>query len=158
MGAEYNSLIELLAVGLCADAATWRDLRWKPTEWTGAARCTKGQVKTLEALADIVSKPSPVAVSALLHPVFSAEDIFGVKHATASRSSSTSASSTEELRFKLSKHMLTAIVKEFKTGVVITPKQNVKASARGGESRPGLGPLDGKNKARNAQRKANARK
>ena len=99
-----------------------------------------------------------MAAGALLHPIFTAEDIFGAKHATASRASSTSASSKEEPHFKLSKHMLTAVVKEFRTGVVITPKQSVQASAKGGESRPASGSLAGKNRARNAQRKANARK
>ena len=62
---------------------------------------TKGQAKTLEALADIVANPSPVVVSALLHPIFTAKDIFGEKVVSVSGSSATSASSKEESHYKV---------------------------------------------------------
>ena len=156
--AEYDSLIELLAVGLCADPETWRNLRYKPTEWTGAAKVTKSQIKTLEALADIVSKPSPVAASALMHPIFSASDIFGDKHAAASRASSTSASSKEDAHSKLTKHMLAAIVKEINSAVSAMPKQSEKTKANEGEPGPAPATQAGRHKASNARKKANARK
>ena len=117
-----------------------------------------GQIKALDSLATIVSNPSPVAKSALLHPVFSASDIFGDQHVAASRASSTSASSKDDSHAKLTKSLLAAIVKQGKTAVTTLPQQSAQTSVK--EEGPGPKPakLEGKNAVRNRQRKINARK
>ena len=158
--ADYHSLIEILTIGLCSSPAEWAKLRWRATEWTGTGKkCSPSQIKTLEALANIAASPSPVAASALLHPVFSAKDIFGDFGDGASNSGSvaTAASGRGGAHLGQTKSMLTSIVKGATTGLEGAPKKNVRINVKEATARTSSAPSAGKNTARNAKRKANAR-
>ncbi len=79
-------------------------------------------------MADLVSKPSPVAWSALIAPIVSESDVFGVKTNAASREPSTSASSKEGSHVRVTKALLASLTKKgkvdgavFKSATINTP-------------------------------------
>ena len=147
-----------MRIGLRSDPVEWVNMRWKATQWIGQdKKCTKSQVNTLQALATIAANPSPVAVSSLLHPVFSANDIFGGV-ASVSGSSATSASSKEEAHYMETKQLLTVIVKGATSGQGGKSKQNVKTNLKAGTARSKTGAGEGKHAERNARRRVNAKK
>ena len=154
----YNSLIELLTVGLCSSPAEWENMRWTPSKWMGPdKKCTKSQARTLDSLAKVVANASPVAKSALLHPVFTARDIFGDKESNSGSSMATT-SNKQEAHLLKTKQLLTAIVKAGTPGQRANTKQYVKTNLKQTTTRNKAEPGMGKNAARNARRRANVLK
>ena len=76
---EYDSLVELLAVGLTTDPLEWENFRWSPTvRWSAeGTKIAPGQVKAINEIAAIVRNPSEVACSALVAPIVAADAFFG---------------------------------------------------------------------------------
>ena len=61
---EYDSLIELLAIGLRSSAEEWMGLRYHPTAWSSSGtetghKAANAHIKALEALADVVCPSRP---------------------------------------------------------------------------------------------------
>ena len=122
---DYDSLIELLAIGLQTSPEDWIRLRNHPTAWSKSGteeghKATQAQIKALTTLAVVVANPSPVARSALLHPIFEAAEIFGGERNASSRGSSTTASSKDSAHIQQTRAMLTVIVKSVDTAVQAT--------------------------------------
>jgi hypothetical protein len=156
--AEFTSLIELLSVGLCSSPAEWVNMRWTPSVWMGPdKKCTKSQAKTLESLAIVVANASPVAQSALMHPVFTARDIFGDKESHSGSSTATT-SNKQEPHILKTKQMLTAIVKAGTSGQEANKTQYVKTNLKKPTTQNKAEPGMGKNAVRNARRRANGLK
>ena len=158
---DYDSLIELLAIGLQTSPEEWIKLRYHPTAWSKSGteeghKATQAQVKALTALADVVANPSPVARSALLHPIFEAAEILGGKRNASSRGSSTTASSKDSAHIQQTRAMLAVIVKSVDTAVQATEPPLEQAPLMNVEGlKPALKSTAGKNAARNRRRKDN---